>query len=113
MGQTKAGGAKVKATILRKYGPDYYSKLGMKGGAVRCFKGFATNKDLAKEAGRKGGLLKGPSKYRLIGSKPTGKIWGNRELSIYTFEVIKTGERLEVESISRNTAYQRITRGNY
>lgn len=34
MSGTKAGGAKTRRTIYRKYGTDYFAKLGRKGGKV-------------------------------------------------------------------------------
>ena len=35
---------------------DFYSKIGAKGGKLGTTGGFAANKELAREAGRKGGL---------------------------------------------------------
>lgn len=44
--------------------PDFYKKMGAKGGAKKSWelkspKGFAANKTLARTAGQKGGLAKG------------------------------------------------------
>lgn len=47
-------GEKIKAAILKKYGPDYYKNIGKMGGSVKTKKGFATNLALASEAGKKG-----------------------------------------------------------
>ena len=63
MGQTKEGAVKARQTILDRYGvtPDGKSKLhqriGAVGGKKTGIKGFALNKALAIEAGRKGGTI--------------------------------------------------------
>lgn len=46
-------------TIKQKFGEDFYQKIGAKGGKApyRGKKGFAANKELARIAGRKGGLV--------------------------------------------------------
>lgn len=58
MSNTTAGGKKVAETNLAK-DPDYYKKLGALGGSTVTkntkLKGFGTNRELAKEAGRIGG----------------------------------------------------------
>ena len=46
----------VTITNKEKHGSDFYSRIGRKGGKVCGVKGFALNIELAKEAGRKGGL---------------------------------------------------------
>ncbi len=57
-------GELIKATILEKYGPDYYKNLGKMGGSCKVPKGFAKNHELAVTAGRKGGQIsrRGPAK---------------------------------------------------
>lgn len=59
-------GEKIKATILAKYGPDYYKNLGKMGGSCKGPKGFAKNHELAVTAGRKGGQIsrRGPAKNK-------------------------------------------------
>ena len=57
MAGTKAGGLKAAATNKAKYGKDFYRKAGRKGGKAGNTGGFATNPELAKIAGRKGGLI--------------------------------------------------------
>jgi hypothetical protein len=47
MAGTKAGGAAAAATNIKKYGPDYYAKIGRLGGKNGNTGGFA-----AGEAGR-------------------------------------------------------------
>lgn len=57
MAGTKAGGRKCRDTNLRKYGADYYKRMGSKGGKWCGPKGFALDPERAKTAGRKGGLI--------------------------------------------------------
>lgn len=54
---TKAGGLKARATLIEKYGKDYYSKMGKIGGMRGHTGGFASNLALACVAGRKGGAI--------------------------------------------------------
>lgn len=54
---TKQGAAKAKLTIYEKHGQDFYAKIGAKGGKKGHTGGFAANHELAKIAGRKGGLI--------------------------------------------------------
>lgn len=56
MSGTKAGGLKASKTIKEKYGEDFYIKNGQKGGRNGHTGGFAANRELAREAGRIGGL---------------------------------------------------------
>lgn len=64
MAGTRAGGLKAAKTNRIKNGPDFYSRIGRKGGKNGHTGGFATNPDLARIAGRKGGLKsrRGPAK---------------------------------------------------
>ena len=51
------GGKKAAVTNYERYGVDFYKEIGAKGGVFRSpAKGFGSNKEAAKEAGRKGGL---------------------------------------------------------
>lgn len=52
------GAARARATILKKYGEDFFKKIGRKGGKVKHpeTRAFHANKALASVAGRKGGL---------------------------------------------------------
>lgn len=54
---TKAGGLKAAATNKSKYGEDFYKIQGAKGGKNGHTGGFFANRELAREAGRKGGLI--------------------------------------------------------
>ena len=56
MAGTKAGGLKAAATNKKKYGNDFYARIGGKGGRNGHTGGFASNHELARIAGCKGGL---------------------------------------------------------
>ena len=66
MAGTKAGGAKAAATNKAKYGKDFYSRIGQKGGKNGTTGGFAANPELAKIAGRKGGLISRRGKAKTL-----------------------------------------------
>lgn len=55
MAGTKDGGVKAAITNKAKYGSEFYAKIGSKGGKLGKTGGFYANRELAREAGRKGG----------------------------------------------------------
>ena len=55
--QTKAGAQKAKATLLAK-DPDYFKKLGQKGGKATSGYAFGHGKVDPAEAGAKGGIAR-------------------------------------------------------
>jgi general stress protein YciG len=57
MAGTKLGGSKAAATNKKKYGADFYARIGASGGKVGRTGGFYANRDLARQAGAKGGRL--------------------------------------------------------
>jgi general stress protein YciG len=57
MAGTKAGGLAAAKTNKTKYGTDFYAKIGAKGGQNGRTGGFFANRELAREAGRKGGRI--------------------------------------------------------
>lgn len=57
MAGTKAGGIKTAETNKTKYGKDFYANIGAKGGKNGTTGGFFANRELAREAGRKGGTI--------------------------------------------------------
>ena len=57
MAGTKAGGEAAAATNKRKYGSDFYAKIGARGGKVGRTGGFFANRELARQAGAKGGRI--------------------------------------------------------
>lgn len=54
---TKIGGQKAAITNKKKHGEDFYRNIGRKGGRNGHTGGFASNPELAKAAGRKGGKI--------------------------------------------------------
>ena len=72
---TPKGGQKAAQTNLKKHGKDFYKRIGKKGGQNGHTGGFASNPELAKIAGRKGGkkskrgAAKQPKQPRYKGNK--------------------------------------------
>ena len=56
MAGTKAGGLKAAQKNLQK-DPNFYAKIGAKGGRLGHTGGFAANPELARIAGAKGGRI--------------------------------------------------------
>ena len=65
MAGTKAGGHAAAATNKKKYGADFYAKIGAKGGKLGRTGGFFANRELARQAGAKGGRISRRSKKSL------------------------------------------------
>ncbi len=57
MAGTKAGGQAAAATNKKKYGGDFYAKIGARGGKVGRTGGFYANRELARLAGARGGRI--------------------------------------------------------
>ena len=57
MAGTKLGGAKAAATNKKKYGKDFYARIGAMGGKNGHTGGFYANRELARTAGARGGLI--------------------------------------------------------
>jgi general stress protein YciG len=57
MAGTRAGGTKAARTNKLRYGAEFYMNIGRAGGRKSRGGGFAKNPDLARMAGRKGGLM--------------------------------------------------------
>ena len=57
MAGTQAGGRKAAATNKMRYGIGFYPSIGRKGGKISRGGGFVMNRELAVEAGRKGGQM--------------------------------------------------------
>lgn len=51
----KRGSREIGNILKSKYGDDFYKRIGTIGGRKSVRKGFATNRELAKQAGRIGG----------------------------------------------------------
>lgn len=68
---TKAGGAKKRITMIKKFGSEkawkqFMREIGQKGGRLGRTGGFYVNRELARTAGAKGGAAsrRGPAKRR-------------------------------------------------
>lgn len=57
MSGNKIGGLKAAATNKEKHGEDFYARIGAKGGRNGHSGGFASNRELARTAGAKGGRI--------------------------------------------------------
>lgn len=57
MAGTKIGGLKTAKTNYERHGKDYYVRIGAMGGKASTTGGFFANRELARTAGRKGGLI--------------------------------------------------------
>lgn len=57
MAGTKAGGLKAAQTNKARHGEDFYARAGAIGGKISSTGGFYANRELARTAGRKGGLI--------------------------------------------------------
>lgn len=53
----RIGGKKAAAKNRELYGADFYARIGAKGGRNGHTGGFAANRELARAAGRKGGMI--------------------------------------------------------
>lgn len=54
---TKLGGKRAARTNKRRYGGDFYARIGQKGGRNGHTGGFYANRELARTAGAKGGRI--------------------------------------------------------
>ena len=92
MSGTPKGGKKAAQTNLKKHGKDFYKRIGKKGGQNGHTGGFASNPELAKIAGRKGGkkskrgAAKHPKQPRYKGNKNKNA----RELHVFLKSFIPT-----------------------
>lgn len=57
MSGTIEGGKKSAATNMQRHGEDFYKRIGAIGGKASTTGGFYANRELAREAGRKGGTI--------------------------------------------------------
>ncbi len=66
MAGNKVGGAKAAETNKAKHGADFYARIGAMGGKKGHTGGFAANRELARIAGRRGGMIsrRGPAKKK-------------------------------------------------
>ena len=59
---TRNGGLRAAKTNKQRYGQNFYETIGRAGGKISTGGGFANNPELARAAGRKGGLRSRRSK---------------------------------------------------
>lgn len=52
------GGKKAGLTNKQRYGKSFYKRIGALGGKKSTGGGFAANRELAREAGKRGGMAK-------------------------------------------------------
>ena len=104
MAGNKAGGAKAAATNIKKYGKDFYKRIGRKGGSNGNTGGFAANNELAKRAGKKGGENSRRStkiKLEMNGEVLTAREWAEKlglcTSTIYTYG--RTGRMKVIEQL--------------
>ena len=66
MSGTRVGGLKAIESCKKKYGENFYSEIGRKGGRNGHTGGFYANRELARIAGAKGGSIskRGPAKSK-------------------------------------------------
>lgn len=64
MAGTKEGGQAAAATNIRKYGEDFYRRIGAKGGKLGKTGGFFANRELARIAGARGGRVSRRTKLK-------------------------------------------------
>ena len=57
MAGNSEGGLKARETIYKNHGKDFYREIGRKGGQNGHTGGFASNPELARKAGAKGGRI--------------------------------------------------------
>jgi general stress protein YciG len=62
MAGTKAGGKAAAETNKKKYGDNFYAKIGAKGGQNGHTGGFFADRELARAAGARGGRISRRSK---------------------------------------------------
>ena len=57
MAGTVSGGRRAAKKNMKKYGKDFYAKIGAKGGKKGHTGGFYANRELARVAGARGGRI--------------------------------------------------------
>lgn len=73
MAGTAKGGKLAAATNLSKHGSDFYARIGAMGGKKGRTGGFFANRELAREAGRKGGRISRRTKVEAVSEEVTQK----------------------------------------
>src|SRR4051794_27094416 len=63
MAGNREGGIKAAATNKQRYGDEYYTTIGRKGGQISRGGGFGRNHELARQGGRHGGRQSSLSRW--------------------------------------------------
>lgn len=79
MAGTRVGGQKAAATNKERFGEDFYRKIGSQGGKLGRTGGFYANRELAREAGAKGGRISKRPKKTVIAKVETTSLTGTTE----------------------------------
>lgn len=105
MAGTKEGAQKAKAKVTARYGADFYRLIGSKGGRLSRHGGFAANRELAAEMGRRGG-----TKSRRTGvADGAGKTYKDKDGAVHRRRYVWTGEaRAERQSVSEQIKVKHI-----
>lgn len=77
---TVEGGSKTAITNKRKYGEDFYKRIGAKGGKVSSTGGFFGDRELARRAAKKGGSVPWTDERRKKHSETIKKMWARKKL---------------------------------
>lgn len=70
MAGTKAGAKKASNTMIKRYGDDYYHRIGKVGGQNSHTGGFYANREKARSAGAKGGRISDRSGVKNKNKRP-------------------------------------------
>lgn len=102
MAGTKEGSLKSKKKIIELYGEDFYKKIGQKGGSNGKTGGFSKDRELARRAGRIGGLKSKRSevanKYEMNGEILTAKEWA-KKLNVHIATVYSYAKKGKLKTI--------------
>lgn len=85
-GTIEGGKLAAKQNKLR-HGKDFYARIGAMGGRKGHTGGFAANRDLARAAGRKGGLISRRGKATKVQVASTQVVEVNNEVSQKDFDL--------------------------
>ena len=102
MSGTKEGGRKCAATNKKKYGKDFYKRLGQIGGHNGHVGGFAANPELAKRAGQIGGKRskRGPGRVKKeTEEQKDERIFKNHEKMLSDFKEKRENDRAKSTSL--------------
>lgn len=105
MSGNKVGGAKAAQTNKKKYGSDFYAKIGKVGGTRSRGGGFTNNSELASRAGRLGGQMSrrgswSPAQREAFEAKRSALLITEPTLKVPASRTIHTGVDYAVEGFT-------------